>query len=154
MVLWLKHSTVLGRTLHMSSSDYCSCYNENLFETILHALRDCSVLGDFWLKIVPLEDWPKFSIATLHRWLYSNLRSQWLLYGYSWAQVFGYVLYFLWLMHNEEIFQHSTPSSEILSQHFWLFFSQNQVSASMLDSSSIRLSKHLAYICWSSPSDP
>ena len=38
-------------------------------------LRDCSVLGDFWLKIVPFKDWPEFTTATLHHWLCSNLRS-------------------------------------------------------------------------------
>ena len=50
--LWLVsneflHTNAFRSYRHMAQLDFCSRCNEDLSKTILHALRDCSILGDF-----------------------------------------------------------------------------------------------------------
>ena len=66
----------------MASSAFCSRCNEDLDESILHALRDCSILGDFWRMLLPADKWPDFFIATLRTWLLDNLQNMELVNGH------------------------------------------------------------------------
>ena len=84
---------------------------------------------------------PEFFTAGLQCWLSSNLQNTASFNGYAWNFVFNLALYFLWLMRNEFFFQRTTPSLELMHQHFWLFFLHIQVPASLLDNVLPLLSK-------------
>ena len=45
---------------HVANSPYCTCYEEDMHESILHALRDCQVLGNFWHRLVNRSAWLEF----------------------------------------------------------------------------------------------
>ena len=88
----------------MASSAFCSRCNEDLDESILHALCDCSVLGEFWRMLLLAGKWPAFFNATLHTWLLDNLQNMELINGHTWSQVFASVAHFLWCIRNEDLF--------------------------------------------------
>lgn len=59
----------------ISSTDVCPrCQDQT--ETIMHALRDCEVVKDFWNPLVSQEKWSSFFSMGLHAWLDLNLTSK------------------------------------------------------------------------------
>lgn len=61
------HTNALHFTHHLSSTSDCRPCNEGLHESILHTLRDCHILGDFWHNLVPAQHWPDFFKSDLRR---------------------------------------------------------------------------------------
>ena len=47
------HTNFLCFNHHLSPSPECRHCNEGLHETILHTLRDCPILGEFWHILLP-----------------------------------------------------------------------------------------------------
>ena len=78
LFLWLiandsLHINAYRLSKHLTTSDLCTHCKDVCAETILHALRDCPILGNFWPQMVTFDDWPEFSTIGLHSWLLSNL---------------------------------------------------------------------------------
>ena len=156
LFLWLAthnslHTNVFRVFRHMASSSFCSRCNEDLDESILHALRDCSVLGDFWRMILPEDKWPTFFNENLYTWLLDDLQNRELVNGHIWNQVFASAAHFLWRIRNEDMFQHSTPCDVDLVQRFWLCFNRIKLHESLVNNVSTPQRKHLSYISWQSP---
>ena len=88
---------------HIANSPTCAHCSDGVNETILHALHDCPILGNFWHHLAKHSNWPNFFNANLHQWLL-NLQANWLLIGHEWGYLFGTVLHFLWRIQNKEVF--------------------------------------------------
>lgn len=112
---------------HITDNPYCMRYQSNLHETSLHVLRDCSVLGDFWYRLVTPTDWPNFFSSDLRKWLLDNLKGVHPSNGCAWSHVFASAIHFLWQTRNEEVFQRITLSPEALFQRFWAVFHGRKV---------------------------
>lgn len=60
--------------LHMTKDTSClRCLDQS--ESIMHYLRDCNQILDFWSKLVPSEKWSQFASRGFHSWLVWNLES-------------------------------------------------------------------------------
>ena len=156
--LWLGANEALNtndlrHSGHLSSSPYCSRCNEDLNETILHVLRDYTVIGDFWKRRVPGNLWPSFSTSSLRRWLLDNLSADWSVESHHWSLVFGTALYYLWRVRKEELFQYLTPSSSDIYERFWSMFVTYTTPISMNSLIGHRNVRHLNYIRWFPPPD-
>ena len=112
----------------------CSRCNLDVHESVMHVLRDCPYLGDFWLHLVRPSDWASFFIAHTHLWLASNLKGGHILAGSNWPQIFGSAMHFLWRSRNEEIFENIVLSPDELFSKFWAIFHGNWVATDFTDS--------------------
>ncbi|KAH9779123.1 putative ribonuclease H protein [Citrus sinensis] len=67
----LKTKAELARR-HLLTSTCCDRCGA-LCEDALHALRDCPLVKQFWLNIIPISERQGFFNARFHHWLHSNL---------------------------------------------------------------------------------
>ena len=86
--LWLVaknslHTNKFCHCRHVAPSPICTRCNEDLHESILHALRGCAILGNFWPKLVKRIDYPDFFNANLRQWMLANLQATWLVNGHE-----------------------------------------------------------------------
>ncbi|XP_074266081.1 uncharacterized protein LOC141588541 [Silene latifolia] len=147
LVWWNKlphKASLFGRKILPSSS--CSlCPNPSISETSLHALRDCSFASHSW-SILNVSS--SFFDADLHHWIYDNCTS----HPPSWATLFTFVLWRLWLRRCDLTFSpppspsSSSPSSfcaSVVSQSFaW------SRASDCLPSAPVTSSTHLDAFCY------
>ena len=101
LFLWLTpneslHTNAFRFHRHLSNSPSCVQCNEDIHETVLHALRDCKIIDGFWIRLVPHEFWDTFSVLSLRAWLLENLKNHVLIDGRPWNYMFGSAIHFLW----------------------------------------------------------
>lgn len=65
-------TNVERRKRGMIACDICPRCNSGP-ESIMHLLRDCQDVKDWWSNIIDLEHWSKFFTCGLHSWLDWNL---------------------------------------------------------------------------------
>ena len=101
---------------HLAGDPMCTRCNEGVHESILHALRDCDCINQFWLKLVDPVTHPEFYTSNVRDWLFLNLQRNDHRVD-DWSILFGLVAHFLWRVRNEELFELSTPSvSDMLNR--------------------------------------
>ena len=147
------HTNFLRFNCHLSPSSDCKRYNEGLHETILHTLRVCPILEEFWHRLLPATHWLNFFTADLHRWLRFNLVADWEVEGHCWSHIFGSALHYLWRVRNEEVFQQSTPNPIQIYDRFWHYFKRNLIPIVVGDSILTSQGRNLSYITWMTPTD-
>ena len=156
LFLWLVaieslHTNAFRVSCHLMISLDCSHYYDGLHETIPYYLRDCSILGDFWHRLVPRSKWPDFFTASFHSWLLSNLVGCWLIEGQPWGCVFGFAIHFLWRIRNKELFQHTTPSPSSIYNRFCHVFQSNLILDCLQGVVSNVSPSYLSFISWLPP---
>ncbi|KAH9783694.1 reverse transcriptase domain-containing protein [Citrus sinensis] len=74
-------------------------------EDITHALRDCWLVKQFWLNIIPISKRHSFFNSRLHLWLCSNLAVNSKVGNVSnWAVFFGVAIWRIWYWRNQFLF--------------------------------------------------
>lgn len=106
--IWLiKHDRLLTNVrkhqmgLGVNTCEYCNGF----LETVLHALRNCSLVNQFWTSVVPFAKRDRFFTSILWDWISLNIgsgRSQ----GWSehWDRFWATTCHFLWMWRNKEKF--------------------------------------------------
>ena len=90
---------------HFSPDASCSRCQEGMHETPLHALRDCSMLGDFWYQLVTRTDWLAFISFDICSWFLHSLHHVHH-FNRDWPLVFVHALHFFGKARNIELFDH------------------------------------------------
>ena len=136
---------------HIANNANCGRCNLDVHESLIHVLRDCLSLGDFWHRLVKPEDSPNFFTASIHHWLSSNLRNGHIHAGLDWPQVFGSALHFLWQARNEELFESVTLNPDKLFSKFWAVFHDNLMTLDFTGSQLPHHNRSLQFITWVHP---
>lgn len=92
----------------MTADDLClRCHR--CPETIMHLLKDCEEVKDFWPSLINLDQWSSFFSIGLHNWLDWNLSSTQvgILQG-NWLVVFGVAINNIWKDRNSMVFSQTT----------------------------------------------
>lgn len=88
----------------ISFDDVCPCYKEHP-DTIMHVLRDCEDVKNFWSPIISQQHWSRFFSIGLHAWPEFNLSSKEVSNTYwNWPTLFGVAIRELWLDRNQLVF--------------------------------------------------
>lgn len=73
----MKHRKILTNSerakRRMTNDESCTAC-ENVQETVLHALRDCKVATDVWLKVISADSVSGFFWLNMEDWLSANIR--------------------------------------------------------------------------------
>ncbi|KAL4355424.1 hypothetical protein GQ457_06G013310 [Hibiscus cannabinus] len=107
--LWLacrqKLMTNLERCKRKLTNDsFCPLCNREV-ETIIHTLRDCVYLRQYWRRIVPQALLNAFFSSSVQGWLCQNLYSNILFRAnLPWKLVFSSILWHTWKNRNDAIF--------------------------------------------------
>ena len=115
---------------HLAGDPMCTRCNEGIHESILHALRDCDCINQFWLKLVDPVTHPEFYTSNVRDWLFLNLQRNDHRVD-DWSVLFGLATHFLWRVRNEELFELSTPSVSDILNRFWALFHSHSLGFSM-----------------------
>lgn len=81
--------------------DDCQCS----VQTDIHVLRDCSMVRQIWIKLVPPAAWPDFcQPVTSTAWILRNLehRHSALDMGEAWGYLFRQVIHDIWSQHTQK----------------------------------------------------
>ena len=99
----LKTKAELARR-HLLTSSCCDRCGA-LCEDAMHALRDCPLVKQFWLNIIPISQRQGFFNARFYHWLCSNLADNSRMRDVSsWAVFFGFALWRIWYWRNQFLF--------------------------------------------------
>ena len=95
--LWLLANNALLTNLnrfvrHITHEPDCHRCNLSVHECVLHALRDCPVIVEFWRRLVPSRLQGQFFSCNLRRWLLINLKGGDV--GKFWPLMFGVAVHF------------------------------------------------------------
>ncbi|KAK9029503.1 hypothetical protein V6N11_026617 [Hibiscus sabdariffa] len=102
----------------LTDDPYCPlCHRE--VESILHTLRDCVYIRQYWRRIVPQVLLNTFFSSSAQDWLRHNLYSNILFRtNLPWKLVFSSILWHIWKNRNDAIFlgSSSTTFEQVLSR--------------------------------------
>ncbi|KAK9019411.1 hypothetical protein V6N11_053935 [Hibiscus sabdariffa] len=98
--------------LQLTDDPHCPlCHRE--VESILHTLRDCVYLRQYWRRIVPQAFLNTFFSSSVQGWLRQNLHSNILFCtNLPWKLVFSSILWHTWKNRNEAVFNGSSSTFE------------------------------------------
>ena len=102
--------------------------------------------------MVPNIDHDLFLSHPLRVWLSLNLKRVDSSYGVDWPQMFGMALYFLWQVHNKEIFERVVLTPKEMLGHFWSFYVTCNGLPNLHEHDRSGLRKEL-FISWKHPLD-
>ncbi|PNX97917.1 ribonuclease H [Trifolium pratense] len=92
----------LKHRMGLTSAVCCFCGMAD--ETILHALRDCSIVQQFWQQIVPQEVRGAFFMSSLQNWLHINVNyAGKLAIGGRWCDFWALACSCFWTWRNKEL---------------------------------------------------
>ncbi|CAA0815450.1 Polynucleotidyl transferase- ribonuclease H-like superfamily protein [Striga hermonthica] len=97
-------TNVERRRRHLTADGICAICGQT-DETILHALRDCSLAAEAWRDLLPRPAISDFFCTDLVQWISSNLLNSLSVGGANWACIFGVAAWKIWKWRNEFIFQ-------------------------------------------------
>jgi hypothetical protein len=112
-ILWkLAHGSLLTNAVRahrqMTNDDLCPrCQSQP--ETIMHMLRDCEDVQQYWNQFITEDYWAKFFSLGLHAWLEWNITTKNI--GASstdWPIFFGVSVWALWKDRNKLVFSRET----------------------------------------------
>ncbi|KAH9669858.1 putative ribonuclease H protein [Citrus sinensis] len=104
---------------HLSISSPCDRCGA-VCEDVIHALRDCPLVKQFWLNIILTSKRHDFLNSRLHHWLRLNLGDASMVGNVSnWAIFFGVALWRIWFWRNQFLFHQRlmVPSVLLVNVH-------------------------------------
>ena len=138
---------------HIADDPCCTHCNLQVHESIIHVLRECLALGDFWRRLVPPATRPSFFFASTNTWLFHNLNGLCLAACRHWAHLFGVAVHFLWCIRNEEIFERLAPTPEEIFNRFQAVL-HGRLLATVFRTHTIGADRQVSFIGWElSPSN-
>lgn len=88
----------------MTADELCPRCHRCL-ETIMHMIRDCDDVKEFWSKLIDPDSWSSFFSLGLHSWLNWNLSSKAINpHNINWPMTFGIAVKDIWKDRNSLVF--------------------------------------------------
>ncbi|KAF7844636.1 putative RNA-directed DNA polymerase [Senna tora] len=135
----------------MSDSAVCDRCGSNC-EDLIHALRDCSVIKDVWLRLVKPCYWPEFFHAGLSDWISLNLHRNLGVFDIPWKEIFATTCWSAWKWRNEHVFQQCDPKlSDPVFSILHKVRSASEASRALVNSGKDPPSRTHSLVKWQSP---
>lgn len=90
---------------------------KSCLESIMHIVRDCDEVKEFWSRVIPQNSWSKFFSLGLFFWLDWNLSSNSIgLVPWPWFSFFSIAVHSLWKDRNSLVLSQTSTMGEGLWQ--------------------------------------
>ncbi|CAJ2673373.1 unnamed protein product [Trifolium pratense] len=145
----LTNSTKAKMNLGHAMCNFC----RNMEETILHALRDCALVKQMWLSIIPFKARSSFFGGDLEQWVQYNLRRNIKgLNGIRWEDFWATTCHCLWIWRNRELHEenYNRPMQPVLyiMQRLREYYQASKVSGTV-----VSVPKRVSWIRWQPPEE-
>lgn len=132
---------------HLAVDDTCPLCGSGR-ESVLHALRDCSVVRHVWSIVVPVSSSSRFFSLDLRDWIFWNMKGDTVTRDKErWVQRFAISIWSLWRMRNDVVFNHS--QWDINQVHWWV--NSNLYDATRLTLDAVTGPQSYSSLCWLFP---
>ncbi|KAF7816000.1 hypothetical protein G2W53_029969 [Senna tora] len=121
-------------------------------ETVLHAIRDCDVVAELWMRFLSPHRWNTFFSLDLGDWIEWNSKihagndlSE------NWQSTFGVTCWYVWKNRNLLVFENHTPNMQDLFFQILYMVKDTLTSNSIMKNMRVKPSKSVKMIGWEPP---